>query len=846
MLKNIKSEVGCDCYRTTKQNLHKIKLRRKAQNLWYNIFNKKNRKIIIMPIIKSEYIRRKLSYIKSMVEDDTKQKLYDINTSAEYIFMQILNDVYGWSLINANEEKPNFPAIDLIDTVNEIVFQVTSEISTKKVREETIEKFNELVKQDEYKKYAHYKIKMFYIKNKPNFSDKILEEFESKGVPKSHLYGIEDINREVSANPIIATKVFKTLCKILHDKVCDSDTPPNLTTKSSTHDSSFIGREDEVKAIDEMLESSNSLLLINGIGGIGKSSLANHYLYTRENEFDYYGFIDGLDSFISAFRNSLDLKAEKEEELYHEIISKLQGLQGKKLLVIDNVEDIEPHKNLIEMLLSLPKYNYKILFTSRRKIKNVNAYPLGTLLLVDAQKLFLNCFEDEERAKLDKSKVNKIIDYLGLHTLFIKLMAETIKNEGYSLDDIIEKFENGELSKIVFGDEESDDDITFNKILQDLFSMQTLNGRSKLLLKRLAVLPSIDIELSLLEEILGKERLKGRLNFLVGRGWLIENEGSYKLHQIIKEFLLLPENMPYFEEVKYIIDYFLKYERKEEKWITSYLESVVSSCQRCEMKDKKIGNLSRLLGINYYDDLGNKKKSKIYLEYAKKLFIEIGEEVDIDIYHRLGVIDDKPEYLERALSQYEKENNEKQKATCLNDMGVIYWNNKSLDKALSYFEEELKLLKEDNFIHLAINYNQQSLVYKDKRDIEKAFEYQREAINLIEKAIENDDSLQAQFINNLGELHMYKEEFDLALKYIRESLNLREKILYEGHERFGESYDNLAIIEEKRGNFCEAYEYQLKAIEIWEKSPPERDSYLEDAKERLKGLEWKITNPHTP
>jgi len=46
--------------------------------------------------LKSDYIRDKLSYIESKVKNDTKQKLYDINTTAEDIFMHILNDVYGW------------------------------------------------------------------------------------------------------------------------------------------------------------------------------------------------------------------------------------------------------------------------------------------------------------------------------------------------------------------------------------------------------------------------------------------------------------------------------------------------------------------------------------------------------------------------------------------------------------------------------------------------------------------------------------------------------------------------------------------------------------------------------
>jgi hypothetical protein len=41
--------------------------------------------------------------------------LYDINKTAEDIFMHILNDVYNLELVNANDIKINFPAIDLIN-----------------------------------------------------------------------------------------------------------------------------------------------------------------------------------------------------------------------------------------------------------------------------------------------------------------------------------------------------------------------------------------------------------------------------------------------------------------------------------------------------------------------------------------------------------------------------------------------------------------------------------------------------------------------------------------------------------------------------------------------------------
>jgi hypothetical protein len=397
------------------------------------------------------------------------------------------------------------------------------------------------------------------------------------------------------------------------------EVPKQLTTKTSTHDNNFIGREDEIKAIDKMLDKSNSLLLINGIGGIGKSSLANHYLYIREKEFDYYGFIEGLGSFILEFRNSLDLKSQKEDELYREIIYKLQKLNGNKLLVIDNVEDIEANKTLIEMILSLGKYNYKILFTSRRKIKKVKSYHLDTLLLIDAQKLFLSYYKTDEVEKVDM-----VIEYLGLHTLFIKLVADTIENEGYSLDDILQKFENGELSKIEFIDEESGDEITFNHNLQELFSMQNLKDEYVLLLKRLAVLPSIDIELSFLEEILDEERLKGRLNFLVGRGWLIESDEVYKLHQIIKEYIL-SNHTPLFEEIEVVVDSLSKVMGNSADAQVAvnnrdnivYFESLDNLLERLESENEKVGTFFNNFGliVKYLGDY--KKAEPLYLKALK-------------------------------------------------------------------------------------------------------------------------------------------------------------------------------------------------------------------------------------
>ncbi|CAA6814071.1 MAG: Unknown protein [uncultured Sulfurovum sp.] len=804
-----------------------------------------------MSIIKSEYIRRKLSYIKSMVEDDTKQKLYNINTSAEYIFMQILNDVYGWNLINANEEKPNFPAIDLIDTVNETVFQVTSEISTKKVREDTIDKFNELVKQDEYKKYAHYKIKMFYIKNKPNFSDKILEEFRGKGVPKSHLYGIEDINSKVSTNPDIATKVFKTLCKLLHDKACDSDISPQLSIKLGK--STLIGREKELQEIDERLKASNTLL-VKGIGGVGKSTIASNYLHRHKDEYDYYGFFEGLESFESELEGAFKLEIAQGQDRLDGVLRELIKLEPttNKLLIIDNVKEIKDNQEKLEKILGLEHNGYRVLLTSRLKVKNVNIYPLPTLDPQDAQKLFLDNYRTNEL-----EKVNKIIEYLDYHPLFIELVAKTIENEDYSLDDIIEKFKFGELAKIEFIDDDGDE-ISFNQNLKELFEMQkkSLKDEYLLLLKQLAILPSINIELHFLEEIFDR-KLKSRLNFLVVQGWLIESVDGYKLHQVVKEFLLA-NYAPSLEEIETIVEYFSSHTNKGDIWI-EFLESIAKVLEKLNFKSEKVLNLYFFTAKVSFDKYGDYESAKKYFLLNEKVWKEIKIDYDIEntyqllarIFEKSEKLDDALTYINKALEIFIDKKEDQSVATCYDDKGSIYWinaknNNDSQlsDKALYYFNKSLVIAKKmNNSHHMAIVFNNMSLIYRNKKDYSESHDFLQKAL-----ALKIDDKKAfAQFYNNRGELYTEEGKYELAEEDILLALKMREELyseyeLDENHEYFGESYDNLAIIHFKREKYKEAKVEQDKAIEIWSSNYNDNHSYLIDARERLLFIEKELQN----
>lgn len=80
-----------------------------------------------------DYIEDKLAWLSRYVENKNSQQRYDMNLATETIVAGLLNLVYGYRLKNANVLKVNMPAIDLFDSENRIVIQVTSDTSLRKM-----------------------------------------------------------------------------------------------------------------------------------------------------------------------------------------------------------------------------------------------------------------------------------------------------------------------------------------------------------------------------------------------------------------------------------------------------------------------------------------------------------------------------------------------------------------------------------------------------------------------------------------------------------------------------------------------------------------------------------------
>ncbi|MDH8676965.1 SMEK domain-containing protein [Fusibacter bizertensis] len=141
-------------------------------------------------MLEHEKIDKKLSkyfsIIKEYIKTENKAGNFDINNYSENFFKEILNKIYKLDLVNLNEIKVNFPAIDLGDLDEGVCFQVTSDNSRDKIIT-TLSKYEE---KELYKKYPDLIILILGAKK----SYKELEQKDKYQFDiKSNVIDIEDV-----------------------------------------------------------------------------------------------------------------------------------------------------------------------------------------------------------------------------------------------------------------------------------------------------------------------------------------------------------------------------------------------------------------------------------------------------------------------------------------------------------------------------------------------------------------------------------------------------------------------------------------------------------------------------
>jgi len=515
-----------------------------------------------------------------------------------------------------------------------------------------------------------------------------------------------------------------------------------------------------------------------------------------------------LDSFTIELKPRLNLQSEKPDELFLEALSELTRLKGKKLLVLDDVKESEANQEIIDKILALKNSGYKILITSREEIDNIASYNLDVLSKDDAKALFNSIYKIENESLLEE-----ILEYLGYHAFFIEKTALSIKKT-LTPQMIIDKFKSGAFSKISVKRKQN-----FNKFLGQLFSFDELDDEEILILKQFSTLPSIEISFEDLEYLFQKQKdseFEGLLDFLVAKGWLTKLEENYKLHQIIKEYIVT-NHTPSFEEIEVVVNSFntlidnsanaqVAVDNREN---IIYFESLVALLNRLEIVNEAMGD--------FFERLGN-------------------------IYRYLGFYPIAEQLLLKALNIREKLLGEEyfDTATSYNNLANLYYNMEEYKKAEPLYLKSL-IIKEkilgEKHPSIATSYNNLAELYRSIGKYQKAEHLYLKALKIWGKVLGEEHPNTALSYNNLAVFYKNIGEYQKAEPFYLKALKIKEKILGEEHPDTATSYNNLAGFYYKKEEFEKAYPYAKKAFYAWSKVLPSDHPNLTNAKNGLAMIE---------
>jgi len=594
-----------------------------------------------------------------------------------------------------------------------------------------------------------------------------------------------------------------------------------LTVGLGRHNTRFAGRAKEFEYIQKHFKASNAPLLINGIGGIGKSALVAEFVQRYSREYNYFGLVVALTSLKSTLyqqlKHRMQLKEyDNEEDNFQEAMRGLSLLKGSKLLVIDDIQDSENQLDIIETISTLSDNGFNLLFTSREEIEDIQSYHLDRLLARDAKKLFNSIYP-----VADEQILEEVLGYINYYALLVEKLAMTLKvrNNTFSIEALKDKFDSGEFSKVTIKTEKGKKESSnIGKLLDELFTFDDLDGEDVLLLKQLSVLPSIDIPFDRLALFLNKkgdEDFEDLLGFLSTKGWLYQHTNSYQLHQIIREYIW-SSHRPKPDEIDGIVLFFANIIKNRDtqslkllREFIVYFEAITQTLSRLDIRfNDKIVQFFDNLGLVYYH-LGEYKRAEPYLMKVLEVRRHIYSEEHPDT------------------------------ASSYNNLAALYYAMGEYEKAEPLYLKALEIGKRvlgEEHPDTAISYNNLAGLYDSMEAYEKAEPLHLKALEIREKLLGEEHPDTASSYNNLALLYDSMGAYEKAEPLYLKALEIWKRVLGEEHPDTASSYNNLAALYGSMGAYEKAEPLLLKALEIWKRVLGEEHPHTATGYSGLAGL----------
>jgi len=662
-------------------------------------------------------------------------------------------------------------------------------------------------------------------------SHEIREKFAQQ---YSLLATVDETTREtlaVTAQTAIAVKEIK-------DKIDGVYKPPHhLIHPLPAIPEIFLGRDKELEDIRQKLFGENNfLLLVNGQGGIGKTSLAATYYHTQSHHYHHAAWVLSEKSIINALLLlAAPLHVHFEDampatERAEKLIAAMAELDKPCLLVIDNANEL--HDLEQSYLLLRQCSNFHLLLTTRiTGFQQAEKYTVKGLPDDVALEIFNRHYPKHDNKEDDLFR--QIWIAVDKNTLVAELLAKNLNEKNqhelvYTLTNLLKNLQEKGLlaleSQQVQTGYQAKGSLRREKpeaIIEAMYELGDLGGEEIDLLSVFAVLPAENIPYPVLKSILNPEEVPSfaaSVSMLYRKGWLDKNEiktdAHYKISPVIQEIVrkkndrLLTSCGPLINGLIDKLDYepgtghLINVSYQEAAVFARYAETIAFNLRQA---DEGLAILCEQLG-SYHSTTGNLDKALNYYEDETKLFEELYEAYPQNVSFKKGL----------AIS-YSK----------LGDTQSALGN---LDKALNYYEKYAALSKEIYEAYpqnvsfkngLAISYEKLGEAQAALGNLDKALNYYEDETKLFEELYETDPQ-NVSFKNGLaisysklGDTKAALGNLDKALNYYEQYTTLRKEI-YEAYPQNVSFKNGLAISFQKLGSTQAALGNLDKALNYYE------------------------------
>ncbi|MFK7907842.1 MAG: NB-ARC domain-containing protein [Chitinophagales bacterium] len=618
---------------------------------------------------------------------------------------------------------------------------------------------------------------------------------EIKETQKAHFQqSIEtDVKVEIVAEGQVKTHEELAAIKKSIATSSNNSIPKHLTT-AAFRTEVFLGRTEDLQAIEQRLwqnQNPNVLLLVNGRGGMGKTTLASEYYHRNAHRYQHLAWVFAERSIADALLTlAVPLQihfapTETTDQRLARLLQALQNLEAPCLLVIDNANKLTDLQQYYKALRTCS--NFHLLLTTRiTTFRQAATYAIEALPEAQAIQLFQTHYPKHQT---DENPLLKgILQAVDSNTLVVELLAKNLHRLNrlrthYQLQDLLHDLQNKGLlqlsqSKEVAADYQHFETAKAETIIAAMYDLGELSEAEKALLAVFAVLPAENIEFEILEELLNSTPdLDEILLKLSQKGWLdmeSDNETavlSFRISPDIQEVCrdkhgnLLKDCGQLIDKLNDLLSYgggighLEKVSYQKASLLVSYAESIFLSLEEV---NSGVYLLCEKMG-SYFNATGNLEKTLHYFLHYSSLAKQLMELYPENQYYKnslaisyskLGETHSSLGNLEQALNFFEEDAQLTKElyeaypsnvgfknglAISYSKLGSTHSSLGNLEQALNFFEQRSRLGKELYEAYpsnvgfkngLAISYAKLGFIYRDqKKDLQQARFY----LELVEK-----------------------------------------------------------------------------------------------------------------